>query len=163
MKKILLISDTHGYLDDKIIKYAQSVDEIWHAGDVGDIKLIDKFKLIKPFRGVFGNIDDNQIRKELPLNNIFTCEEVKVWITHIGGYPGKYKRRVSENLKSNNINLFISGHSHILKIIYDKKNNLLHMNPGAIGKHGFHNKRTMIRFEIDKKVIENVEVIEFDR
>jgi hypothetical protein len=163
MKKIILLSDTHSALDERFLPHLKGANEIWHAGDIGDIKLIDKFKLIKPFRGVFGNIDDNQIRKELPLNNIFTCEEVKVWITHIGGYPGKYKRGVSENFESKNINLFISGHSHILKIIYDKKNNLLHMNPGAIGKHGFHNKRTMIRFEIDKKVIENVEVIEFDR
>ncbi len=163
MKKILLISDTHGYIDDKILKYCSLADEVWHAGDVGDIKVIDQLKKIKPLKGVYGNIDNHQIRMELPLDSKFKCEEVNVWITHIGGYPNRYKKRISDYLRSNKIDLFITGHSHILKIIYDKKYNLLHINPGAIGKHGFHKKRTMVRFEINKKNIENLEIIEFDR
>ena len=163
MRKILLLSDTHGYLDEKIIKYANSVDEIWHAGDVCDITIIDKLKQIKPFKGVYGNIDDHKIRKELPVDSKFYCEDTYVWITHIGGYPSRYKKRVNDLLKTKNIDLLIFGHSHILKIIYDKKNELLHINPGAIGRHGFHKKRTMVRFEINKKTIENIEIIEFDR
>lgn len=163
LRKILLISDTHGYLDENIIKYARTVDEIWHAGDIGNIKIADKLKKIKTLKGVYGNIDDHEIRKEYPLNCVFNCEDVKVWITHIGGYPNRYGKRINEGLKFNKPDLFICGHSHILKIIYDNKNNLLHMNPGAIGKHGFHKKRTMIRFEINKKNIENVEIVEFDR
>ena len=163
LRKILLISDTHGYLDENIIKYARTVDEIWHAGDIGNIKIADKLKKIKTLKGVYGNIDSHEIRKEYPLNCVFNCENVKVWITHIGGYPNRYGKRIKEGLKFYKPDLFICGHSHILKIIYDNKNNLLHMNPGAIGKHGFHKKRTMIRFEINKKIIANVEVIEFDR
>ena len=163
MRKILLLSDTHGYLDEKIIKYTNSVDEIWHAGDVGDITIIDKLKQIKPFKGVYGNIDDHKIRKELPVDLKFYCEDTYVWITHIGGYPNQYKQRIKEELKSNKVDLFICGHSHILKIIFDKKYNLLHINPGAIGKHGFHKKRTMVRFSINKDKIENLEVIEFNR
>lgn len=163
MRKILLLSDTHGYLDEKIIKYANSVDEIWHAGDVGDITIIDKLKQIKPFKGVYGNIDDHEIRKELPIDSKFYCEDTYVWITHIGGYPNRYKQRIKEELKRNKVDLFICGHSHILKIIFDKKYNLLHINPGAIGKHGFHKKRTMVRFSINKDKIENLEVIEFNR
>jgi len=163
LKKILLISDTHGYIDKKILKYCQLADEVWHAGDVGDIKIIHQIKKLKPLRGVYGNIDNNEIRKELTKDCIFICEKMKVWITHIGGYPSRYKKRVNDLLKTKNIDLLIFGHSHILKIIYDKKNELLHINPGAIGRHGFHKKRTMVRFEINKKTIENIEIIEFDR
>ena len=163
MKRILLISDTHGYIDDKILNYCQSVDEVWHAGDVGDIDVIDKIKKLKTLRAVYGNIDNNIIRKELQLDCRFNCENIKVWITHIGGYPGRYNKRISESLKSEKVDLFICGHSHILKVINDKEYNLLHINPGAIGKHGFHSKRTMVRFEIDGKKIENLEIIEFNR
>ncbi len=163
MKKILLLSDTHGYIDNKILKYCLSVDEVWHAGDIGNIKIIDKIKEIKPLRGVYGNIDNQEIRNEFPKDNKFNCEDIKVWITHIGGYPGRYSKRVSEILKSEKIDLFICGHSHILKVIYDKSYNFLHINPGAIGKHGFHIKRTMIRLVIDGKKIEKLEVVEFNR
>ncbi len=163
MKKILLLSDTHGYIDNKILKYCLSVDEVWHAGDIGNIKIIDKIKEIKPLRGVYGNIDNQEIRNEFPKDNKFNCEDIKVWITHIGGYPGRYSKRVSEILKSEKIDLFICGHSHILKVIYDKNYNFLHVNPGAIGKHGFHIKRTMIRLVIDGKKIEKLEVVEFNR
>ena len=163
MKKILLISDTHGYIDEKIIKYANKVDEIWHAGDIGDISVTDKLKKIKPLRGVYGNIDDQKIRTEFPLHNRFICEKVNVWITHIGGYPKRYNPKILEELKSNPPDLFICGHSHILKVINDKELDLLHMNPGAIGKHGLHRVRTMIQFEINDKKIENLSVIEFKR
>ena len=156
MKKILLISDTHGYIDEKIVKYANNVDEIWHAGDVGDISVSDKLKKIKPLRGVYGNIDDQKIRAEFPLHNRFICEKVNVWITHIGGYPKKYNPKILEELKSNPPDLFICGHSHILKVMNDKELDLLHMNPGAIGKHGLHRVRTMIQFEINgEKMIGN--------
>ena len=163
MKKILLISDTHGYIDEKIVKYANKVDEIWHAGDVGDISVSDKLKKIKPLRGVYGNIDDQKIRAEFPLHNRFICEKVNVWITHIGGYPKKYNPKILEELKSNPPDLFICGHSHILKVMNDKELDLLHMNPGAIGKHGLHRVRTMIQFEINGEKIENLSVIEFKR
>ena len=163
MKKILLISDTHGYFDKKIIKYANKVDEIWHAGDIGDISVTDKLKKIKPLRGVYGNIDDQKIRTEFPLHNRFICEKVNVWITHIGGYPKRYNPKILEELKSNPPDLFICGHSHILKVINDKELDLLHMNPGAIGKYGLHRVRTMIQFEINGKSIENLSVIEFKR
>ena len=163
MKKILLISDTHGYIDEKIIKYASKVDEIWHAGDIGDISVSDKLKKIKPLKAVYGNIDDHNIRAEFPLHNRFTCEKVDVWITHIGGYPKRYNPKILEELKSNPPDLFICGHSHILKVINDKELDLLHINPGAIGKHGLHRVRTMIQFEISGKKIENLSVIEFKR
>ena len=163
MKKILLISDTHGYIDEKIVKYANKVDEIWHAGDIGDISVSDKLKKIKPLRAVYGNIDDQKIRAEFPLHNRFICEKVKVWITHIGGYPKRYNPKILKELKSNPPDLFICGHSHILKVINDKQLDLLHINPGAIGKHGLHRVRTMIQFEINGKKIENLSVIEFKR
>ena len=163
MKKILLISDTHGYIDEKIIKYANQVDEIWHAGDIGDISVTDTLKTIKPLKAVYGNIDDQKIRSEFPLHNRFLCEKVDVWITHIGGYPKKYTPKIIDELKSNPPDLFICGHSHILKVINDKDLNLLHINPGAIGKHGLHNVRTMIQFEINGEKIENLSIVEFKR
>ena len=163
MKKILLISDTHGYIDEKIIKYANQVDEIWHAGDIGDISITDTLKTIKPLKAVYGNIDDQKIRSEFPLHNRFLCEKVDVWITHIGGYPKKYNPKIIDELRSNPPDLFICGHSHILKVINDKELNLLHINPGAIGKHGLHNVRTMIQFEISGDKIENLSIVEFKR
>ena len=163
MKKILLISDTHGYIDEKIIKYANQVDEIWHAGDIGDISVTDTLKTIKPLKAVYGNIDNQKIRSEFPLHNRFLCEKVDVWITHIGGYPKKYNPKIIDKLRSNPPDLFICGHSHILKVINDKELNLLHINPGAIGKHGLHNVRTMIQFEISGDKIENLSIVEFKR
>lgn len=163
MKKILLLSDTHSYIDAQIIKYAQAADEVWHAGDIGDIKVADKLEEISTFRAVYGNIDDAKVRGSYPLDNRFYCEGVEVWITHIGGYPGRYNPRIRQQIGINPPKLFISGHSHILKVMNDKKLHVLHMNPGAIGKHGFHQKRTMLRFEIDGTKIQNLEVIEFDR
>jgi putative phosphoesterase len=163
MKKILLLSDTHSHLDEAMLKYINQADEVWHAGDIGDIKVTDEIKKLKPLRAVYGNIDDALIRSEFPLHNRFFCEEIDVWITHIGGYPGRYTPSVKESLNNNPPKLFITGHSHILKVINDKKLGLLHMNPGAAGIHGFHQVRTMLRFEIHKDKIQKLEVIEIER
>ncbi len=163
MTKILLLSDTHGYIDDSVLKYVKQADEVWHAGDIGNLKVTDAIKVLKPLRAVYGNIDDAKTRIEFPEHNRFMCEQVDVWITHIGGYPKRYDMRVRETIKQNPPDLFISGHSHILKVIPDKKLNLLHMNPGAIGIYGLHKVRTMLRFTIDGKKIDNLEVIEFKR
>jgi len=163
MKRILLLSDTHSYIDTNVIKYINQADEVWHAGDIGDLKVTDTIKALKTLRAVYGNIDNDKARIEFKEHNRFMCEDVDVWITHIGGYPNKYSVNIRESIKQNPPDLFISGHSHILKVMPDKKLNLLHMNPGAIGIHGFHNVRTMLRFEIDGKKIQNLEVIEFKR
>jgi putative phosphoesterase len=160
LRKILLLSDTHNHIDDRILHYAGEADEIWHAGDIGESRITDELKKNNPLKAVFGNIDGTEIRKEFPLNQRFTCEEVDVWITHIGGYPGKYAPAIREQIKQNPPKLFISGHSHILKVMNDKNLGLLHMNPGAAGKQGFHKKRTMLRFKIEKKNIFDLEVIE---
>lgn len=161
MKKILLLSDTHSYIDDRILDYAKQADEIWHAGDIGDISVADKLAAIKPLRAVYGNIDDQKVRAEFPLNNRFVLEGVDVWITHIGGYPPKYNPATRVELHTNPPKLFICGHSHILKVMPDKQLGLIHMNPGAVGKHGFQKVRTMLRFELNNGKIENLEVIEF--
>ena len=163
MKKILLISDTHGYIDDRIIQYAKQSDETWHAGDIGELKVTDELKKVTTLRAVHGNIDNNKIRAEYPENLRFQIEEMKIWITHIGGYPNKYNQRIRQEINTNPPDIFICGHSHILKVIKDKKLDVLHINPGAIGKHGFHHVRTMIRFEIMESKIQNLEVIEFKR
>lgn len=163
MRKILLLSDTHGYLDDDVIRYVRQADEVWHAGDIGNLKVTDAFKELKPLRAVYGNIDDTKVRAEFPEHQRFLCEKVDVWITHIGGYPGRYDPGIRQELYQNPPRLFVCGHSHILKVIPDQKLNLLHMNPGAIGRYGLHKARTMLRFTIDGEKIENLEVIEFKR
>ena len=117
MKKILLISDTHGYIDDKILSYCKLADEVWHAGDIGSIEVVDKIKQLKPFKGVYGNIDNNIIRNKFPIDQRFSCENIEVWITHIGGYPNRYSKRISDRLKSEKVDLFICGHSHILRVM----------------------------------------------
>jgi len=150
-------------MDDQILKFVKQADEVWHAGDIGSLEVIDTIQKIKPVRAVYGNIDGALIRSEFPLNNKFTIENVSVWITHIGGYPNRYDIRIREEISKNPPNLFISGHSHILKVMFDKKLNLLHMNPGAAGKHGFHQVRTMLRFEINKDKISNLEIIELEK
>lgn len=161
--KILLLSDTHSYLDDAILKYVKLADEVWHVGDIGDITVTDTLKKQKPLRAVFGNIDGTEARAEFPLDNRFVVNGIDVWMTHIGGYPNKYNPRIKELIKENPPKLFISGHSHILKVQYDQKLQLLHMNPGAVGKHGFHQVRTMLRFEIQNQEITNLEVIELGK
>ena len=160
MKKILLISDTHSYIDDQILKFVKQADEVWHAGDIGNLEVTDTIQKIKPLRAVYGNIDSKDARAEFPLDNKFVLEGVSVWITHIGGYPNKYNFRVREELQQNPPKLFICGHSHILKVQYDKKLQLLHLNPGAAGKHGFHKVRTMLRFTLDNGDIKEMEIIE---
>ena len=156
LKKILLLSDTHGHIDDKILKYVNLADEVWHAGDIGNIEVTDILQKYKPLRAVFGNIDDAKARADFPLHNRFMCEGIDVWITHIGGYPEKYNPNIREELKNNPPKLFICGHSHILKVQFDKKLNLLHMNPGAAGISGFHVIRTMLRFSINEDKIQDI-------
>ena len=171
MTTIGLLSDTHNYLDEAIFDYFKDCDEIWHAGDFGSIEIANKLVrgLSKPgnpdikLRGVYGNIDGNDIRKIHPEQVIFMCEEVKVLMRHIGGYPPKYNAETKKEIISNKPQLFIDGHSHILKIIYDDKLQCLHMNPGAAGKQGWQKVRTIIRFAIDGADIKNCEVIELGR
>ena len=163
MKKILLLSDTHGYVDDHMMKYVKESDEVWHAGDIGTTQVTDTISSQKPLRAVFGNIDNHELRLSFPEELLFECEDTNIYMTHIGGRPGRYAKGISEKIKSIKPKIFICGHSHILKIQYDKVNQLLFINPGAIGKHGFHKVRTMVRFEIDKSDIKNMEVIEIKR
>ena len=158
-----MLSDTHSHIDDTILKYVRLADEVWHAGDIGDLVVTDTIKKLKPMRCVFGNIDDDKARMEFPLHNRFMCEGVDVWITHIGGYPNRYDARIKEEIAKNPPKLFISGHSHILKVMFDKKHNLLHMNPGATGISGFHQMRTMLRFEIEGEKIANLEIVELGK
>lgn len=158
--KILLLSDTHSHIDDRILEYAKDADEIWHAGDFGNMEVIEQLEKIKTVRGVYGNIDGDKIRRIFPEVLRFKCEEVEVLMIHIGGYPGKYSPLAKKEIETKTPKLFISGHSHILKAMYDQKNELLHLNPGACGKSGWHKVRTMMRFEINGDKIENLEVIE---
>jgi len=160
MKTIGLISDTHGFLDEKVFFHFDKADEIWHAGDFGNLALADKLAAFKPLRGVYGNIDGQEVRKVYPENNRFMCEGVDVWMTHIGGYPGKYSPRIKSEIYSNPPKLFITGHSHILKVMYDKKISSLHLNPGAAGKQGWHKVRTLMRFCISEDKIHDLEIIE---
>lgn len=163
MKRIVLLSDTHSYLDPKIIKYLKDADEIWHAGDIGDIVITDELSKHKPLKGVYGNIDGGILRTVFPKDLIFECEQVKVYITHIGGYPNRYNLEAKAIIEKEKPLLFICGHSHILKVMFDKKYNLLHINPGAAGKHGFHHIQTIVRFNINGDKIENLEVIELGK
>jgi len=163
MQKIGLLSDTHGFIDDKIINFFKDCDQIWHAGDIGNLETVDKLKKIKPLTAVFGNIDGYEIRNEYPEKKRFFCENVDVLITHIGGYPGKYTYEVKQEFLKKPPTLFICGHSHILKIIYDKKYDCLHINPGAAGNSGFHKIKTAIRFVIDKSDIKELEILEIER
>lgn len=164
MKKIGLLSDTHGYIDDKMLSYFEKCDEIWHAGDIGTTDVSIKIESFKPYKAVFGNIDGHELRVMHPEYMRFTCEGVDVFMTHIGGYPGKYTKRMREYLKKTAPpKLYICGHSHILKVMHDKKKQTLHINPGAAGNHGFHKMRTMVRFDLNEGRIENLEVIELGK
>jgi putative phosphoesterase len=160
MIKIGLLSDTHGYWDDRYAKYFSDCDEIWHAGDIGSMEIVTKLSALKPFRAVYGNIDGQDIRRMFPKNARFTVENADVWMTHIGGYPGKYDREVTPEIFVHPPKLFITGHSHILKVKYDRTLKLLHINPGAAGKYGFHKQRTLIRFCIENGDFKDLEVIE---
>jgi putative phosphoesterase len=163
MLKIGLLSDTHGFIDPAVYKHFGQCDEIWHAGDIGKIEVLDELQKFKPLKAVYGNIDGHIIRSAVPENLYFEAEGLKVFITHIGGYPGKYNASVKSFLKTHPTDLFICGHSHILKIIYDKDFGLLHINPGAAGNHGFHHIKTMVRFEINEGKPQHMEVIEIGK
>ena len=160
MKRIGLLSDTHGYWDERYLKYFEECDEIWHAGDIGSKEVMDRLAGFRPFRGVYGNIDGQDIRKILPETNRFTVEGADVIMKHIGGYPGKYDNSIKKVLQESSPNLFISGHSHILKVKYDNELGLLHINSGAAGKYGFHTVRTLVRFNINNCNFSDLEVIE---
>ena len=159
MTQIGIISDTHSYLDENVFKHFASCDEIWHIGDFGTKDVAEKLKEFKPLKGVYGNIDEADIREEFPLIMSFRCEEVQVLMTHIGGYPPKYNAASKPLIRQHKPQLFLSGHSHILKVMYDDAFNCLHINPGAAGKHGWHAVRTLIRIKIDGSIIKNCEVI----
>jgi putative phosphoesterase len=160
MPQVGLLSDTHGFFDPRLKDFFANCDEIWHAGDIGNIETADEIAEFKPLRAVFGNIDGHEIRIVYPENQRFQYEGMDIWITHIGGYPGNYDQRVRNLLRINTPELFISGHSHILKVIPDKKLGLLHINPGAAGKSGLHLVRTAVRFVIENGQIKDLEVIE---
>jgi len=163
MRRIGLLSDTHGFINPRILDFFSTCDEIWHAGDIGNLETADKLASFKPFKAVYGNIDGSELRKSYPKNQVFSCEGVKVMITHIGGYPGRYEKEARPLIESEKPGLFICGHSHILKVMYDKKHELLHINPGAAGNSGFHHVITCVRFVIDGKNIRNLEVFEKER
>jgi putative phosphoesterase len=162
--KIGLISDTHSFLDPKVFDYFQNVNEIWHAGDIGDRKVIDALKQFKKVRAVYGNIDDASLRNEWPEDLWFNLEGLTIWMTHIGGAPPHYNPRIKKILKDKIPDLFICGHSHILRVIRDKNyNNMLYLNPGAAGQHGFHIMKTLLRFDIERGSVKNMEVIELGK
>jgi len=163
LRKILLLSDTHGHLDPKIHKYINGVDEVWHAGDIGSTAVANEISKLKTLKGVYGNVDGHELRCQFPENQIFSCQGVKVLITHIGGYPGRYNSRVKKLIDEEKPQLYICGHSHILKVMKDRKNKLLHMNPGACGIQGFHKLKTLLRFKLNKGKIENLEAIELGK
>lgn len=163
MVKIGLLSDTHGFYDEQLNDFFKYCDEIWHAGDIGTYEVVKLIRRHKELKAVYGNIDGGDIRVEFPKHLHFKCEDMRVWITHIGGYPKNYDRSIRDDIKNNPPDIFICGHSHILKVICDKDLQLLHINPGAAGKYGFHNVRTAVRFEIDKKEVKNLEIIELEK
>ena len=163
MKNISLLSDTHSVLDERFIPHLKNSDEIWHAGDIGSLDVYDKLTKLSNVKAVYGNIDNHKIRIELKPELFFKCEDVNIYMTHIGGYPGKYSKGIKEKIEKTNPNIFICGHSHILKIMNDKKNKLLFLNPGAAGNHGVHQVKTIIKFDIDDKEIRNLKIIELIR
>ena len=163
MKRIGLMSDTHGFLDEKVLKYFEACDEIWHAGDIGTMAVADKIEAFKPLRAVYGNIDGADIRQRYPLDLRFDYEGLDVLITHIGGYPNRYSKRVREMMLEHSPKLFISGHSHILKVMPDSKFDLLHINPGACGNHGFHQIKTIVRFSVNAGEVFDLEVSELGK
>ena len=163
MLKILLLSDTHSDIDKTVLKRASGVDQVWHAGDIGDLAVTDALKQKTTIKAVYGNIDEAIIRAEFPKELIFDCEGVTVYMTHIAGYPGRYNTLTKKAIQTYRPDLVICGHSHILKVMRDPKYGHLHMNPGAIGRHGFHKVRTMLRFTIDRGEIKDLEVLEYKR
>jgi putative phosphoesterase len=162
--KIGLLSDTHGYLDKKVFEYFRACDEVWHAGDIGTSSVADELEAFKPLRAVFGNVDDKALQLRFPEDLYFNCEELSVWITHIGGAPPNYNPRIKKLLQKRLPDIFICGHSHILRIKKDPAfHDMLYLNPGAAGNHGFHHMKTLVRFEVRGKEIKNMEVIELGK
>lgn len=162
--KIGLLSDTHGFLDPKIFEHFKDCDEVWHAGDIGDLQVAGRLRAFKPLRAVYGNIDGKEVQAEFPENLFFECEGLSVWITHIGGAPPRYNSAVMERLRTNTPDIFICGHSHILRVAKDPAlRNMLYLNPGAAGNQGFHHMKTLLRFEISGKNVKNMEAIELGR
>lgn len=163
VKKVLLLSDTHGYFGPEIARHAEDADEVWHAGDIGNQAVVTALQALKPLRAVYGNIDGQEIRTAFPLHNRFTLEGIDIWITHIGGYPGRYNPKIRQQLLVHPPDLFVTGHSHILRVEFDSTHKFLYLNPGAIGKQGFHKLRTMIEFEIQDQRPRAMRVIELKR
>ena len=163
MKQIVLLSDTHHTLDERFFSHFENADEIWHAGDIGSLDVTDQLKNFAPVRAVFGNIDNHKIRAHFKKTLLFRCEDVKVMMTHIGGYPNRYAKGIKERLEEIQADLFICGHSHILKVMYDKKIKTMHMNPGAIGDFGIHQVKTVLCFTINGKDIKELRVVEFPK
>lgn len=163
MTRILLLSDTHGYMNETILQRASEADQVWHAGDIGNLSVTDALKGAAPVTAVYGNIDGADIRGEFPLNQNFTCDGIRVLMTHIGGYPGRYLPTLRQQIRDLSPEVVICGHSHILKVQRDQKHQHIHLNPGAIGIHGFHQVRTMLRFSIDKGKLLDMEVLEYKR
>lgn len=163
MTKVALISDNHSYVGEDILQHLNDVDQIWHAGDIGDLFSINSIEKLALFKGVYGNIDDHKTRLIFSENEVFYCENAKILMTHIGGYPGKYSARVKQLIKIERPDIFICGHSHICKVMPDKAHNLLHMNPGAYGHHGFHIIRTILKFSIEDKKVLDLRVVELGR
>ena len=163
MMRIGILSDTHGYMDEKTLHYLKDCDEIWHAGDVGDFSIVSKLEEVTSVRAVYGNIDGQNVRVSLPEVQKFEIENIKVLMLHIAGYPGTYNPKARELIRDFSPKIVVCGHSHILKVVNDKKNKHLHINPGAVGKSGFHKIRTMIRLSLDAGNIKDMEVIEMDR
>lgn len=161
--KIGVLSDTHGWLDSKVLEFFNGCDEVWHCGDIGDIKVTDALTALFPLKAVYGNIDGGILRHIYPETELFTCEGVKVLMTHIGGYPGHYEPHIRQLLDQEHPKLFICGHSHIVKVMFDKKRECLHINPGAAGRYGFHKVRTAVRFHIENGEIKDLELGEWER
>ena len=163
MKTIGLLSDTHSFIDKSVLDFFKDVDEIWHAGDIGDIDVVYRLEALKPVKAVYGNIDGPAVRNHVKELEIFRCENMKVLLIHIGGYPGKYAPKVKQLLKNNTCDLFVCGHSHILKVMYDKVLGIMHINPGAAGMSGFHQIRTAMRFVVDNQEVKNMQILEIKR
>ena len=163
MKKIGLLSDTHGFLDDKVFEHFKDCDEVWHAGDIGTVEVADRLAAFKPLRAVYGNIDSDKLRVMFKQHERWMCEGVDVWMTHIGGYPGKYAREVKPEIFMHPPKLFISGHSHILKVVNDKYMHLLHINPGAAGRQGWQTVPTIVLITLDKGAVTGCEVVELSK
>jgi putative phosphoesterase len=164
MTTIGLISDTHGYLDERVFEHFKDCDELWHAGDVGSVKIIEALQAFKPTRFVFGNIDSKEIQWQLPEHQFFTLEDFTIWMTHIGGAPPNYNPAIKKKLKEKVPDIFICGHSHILRVMRDEKmNNMMYLNPGAAGNEGFHKVKTLLKFTLDNRKMSNLGVIELGR